>query len=91
MLAAPAPTRWHHEQRGSAVQGDARPTVERLIREARAAFGAAGVQVSQSRLSRLIRIYRAEHWTDVDFGTWVISYRDPTGETAVRNVMRGAE
>ena len=42
------------------------------------------------RIRELVVAYLREGRTDVDFRTWFVAYADPTGETAVRNVMRGA-
>jgi len=49
-----------------------------------------GLPISQNRIQRLVRRYIAERRADIDFRTWFIAYADPTGETAVRNVMKGA-
>ena len=47
------------------------------------------LSLSPSKARRLVRYY-ANHITGdfSDFESWVIRYLDPTGETAVRNVMR---
>ena len=36
------------------------------------------------------RFIESGHTSTSDLRSWVIAYADPTGETAVRNVMRGA-
>lgn len=86
---------------GTAHSGQER---DRLVRDADRLLGHAGVEVSVSRLRRLARTYQARVADkgiafpdflvnsvrmDAEAQRRVISYRDPTGETAVRNVMRG--
>lgn len=46
-------------------------------------------RISNTRLSVLINTYVSQE-IDRDLVSWVIGYADPTGETAVRNVMRRA-
>ncbi len=60
-----------------------------LVREAHKVVLDLGLNVCGSRLKRLVRRYVEDGRADIDFRTWFISYADPTGETAVRNVMRG--
>lgn len=48
------------------------------------------LEISQNRIQRLARRFIAERRADIDFRSWVIAYADPTGETAVRNVMRAS-
>lgn len=64
-------------------------SVQTLTREARKVMADLEVRVSQNRLVRIIQRYIRDGRADVDFRTWFVSYTDPTGETAVRNVMRG--
>jgi len=52
--AAPSPTRMFHEVRGGR---QARLEPDRLIREAHAVFGRAGVPVSPGRVIKLVRTY----------------------------------
>ena len=42
------------------------------------------------KIRDLVIRYMREGRADADFRTWFIAYADPTGETAVRNVMRSA-
>ena len=82
-----APARWLHEQPGQTE------TVESLIRRAAATFDRAGVKVSPSKLSRVIRAHvRASGNLEVaaaNLEAYCLSYADPTGETAVRHIMAG--
>lgn len=57
------------------------------VREARKVVVEKGWDICGSRLKRLVR-WHAESRSDLDIRTWFIAYADPTGETAVRNVMR---
>lgn len=78
----PAPTRLE------ARQAEAPTTVQSLAAEARELAGGLGLALSANRLQRIVRRY-AEQRPTGDFRTWFIAYADPTGETAVRNVMAG--
>ena len=69
--------------------GDAR-RVQALSILARRVADDSGLPISQNRIQRLVRRYITERRADIDFRTWFIGYADPTGETAVRNVMRAA-
>jgi hypothetical protein len=78
------PTTWQHEQAGNTE------TVEQLIRRAHDAQATSTEKLSASKLSRLIRRYVATHGIEsatamVD--SYCLTYADPTGETAVRNMM----
>ncbi len=46
--------------------------------------------LSGSRIRKLVRRFVREGRSDVDFYTGVIAYADPTGEVAVRNVLRAS-
>lgn len=48
------------------------------------------LNMRRSRVRDLAVRYLRDGRSDIDFRTWFIAYSDPTGETAVRNVMRGA-
>ena len=90
---------WNYEQAAPTE------TVESLIRHTHAQLAAAHAVVSPSRVSRLVRAYVARHGvasgrrmvnrfvdsaaSDYEFGSWCLSYEDPTGDTAVRNIMAG--
>lgn len=99
MSAATISGTWNHEQVASTE------TVESLIRHAHTQLEAAGATVSPSKVSRLVRAYVVRHGvdsgrrmvnrfidsaaSDYEFGAWCLSYADPTGDTAVRNLMAG--
>ncbi len=74
---------------GEKPESHAHLSVEILTREARKVMADLDVSLSPARLSRLLRKYIRQGRSDIDFRTWFISYADPTGETAVRNVSRG--
>lgn len=77
-------------------------TPESLIREAHSLLDARGITAGNTKVTRAVRGYLGrvsgsvtpfEEWIlsalHVDFAR-VISYADPTGESAVRRVMAGA-
>lgn len=70
-------------------QGGEAKRVQALAILARRVADENNLFISQNRIQRLVRRYIAERRADIDFRTWFIAYADPTGETAVRNVMRG--
>ena len=81
-------TRWNHEQPGQTE------TVEALIRRAATIVADNAMTLSPSKLSRLVRAH-IQRSGSVQIAarmleSYVLSYADPTGETAVRNVMRGS-
>lgn len=59
-----------------------------LVREARKVVVDLNLNLCGSRIKKLVRRYIDEGRTDVDLRRWLLAYADPTGETAVRNVMR---
>lgn len=63
-------------------------SVATLSRTAALVAAEKGWHISGSRVRRLVRRFVTDGRTDLDFRTWFISYADPTGETAVRNVLR---
>jgi len=93
-------TRWNHEQPGHPE------TVEQLIRRAHRDLDLTGRKMSASKVSRIIRqrvriagdasasrmvsAYLASAAAHDRFDDFCLTYSDPTGETAVRNVMAGA-
>lgn len=84
---APDPTTWNHSQ--VETTGQTRPeTVETALRAAADFCATAGVHFGHRKMVRLVRAYLADRSAHQSFGAWVIAYADPTGETAVRNVMR---
>ena len=60
-----------------------------LMREAAKVCDDLDLGIRGPRLRSVIDRFVREGRSDIDFRTWVIAYADPTGETAVRNVMRG--
>jgi hypothetical protein len=100
LRAASIQTRWNHEQPGQTE------TVEALIRRAHRELDLTGRTMSASKVSRLIRqrvriagnpsasrmvdAYLASPSAHTRFEDFCLTYSDPTGETAVRNVMAGA-
>jgi len=63
-------------------------SVRVLAREASKIVDQLNLPISGSRTRKLVRQFVHEGRADVNFRTWFISYADPTGETAVRNVLR---
>lgn len=59
-----------------------------MLAHAQAVMDRLGVYVSPRRLHRLVRCYVETRTTGQDFAAWFIGYSDPTGEAAVRRVMR---
>ena len=89
-------TRWNYEQPGQTE------TVEALIRRAHRELDLTGRKMSPSKVSRLIRqrvrmtgnesatrmvtAYLASASAHVAFDAFCLTYSDPTGEAAIRNV-----
>lgn len=65
--------------------------VARLVAEARQHMAAMGMHLSANKVSRLVRAHLAISGSERDLMRWVIAYADPTGETAVANVMRAQQ
>lgn len=59
------------------------------MRDAAKVAADLGLAMSPCRIRRLVARYLREG-TTTDFRTWFLGYADPTGEQAVRNVMRDA-
>lgn len=59
-----------------------------LAREAAKVAADLDLRMSPARIRLLVRRFVSEGRSDLDFRTWFIAYADPTGETAVRNVMK---
>ncbi len=69
---------------------DANRDVERAMPSAYDAASAAGIQISPSKMRRILRAgISSQQEVEQENGQRRIAYRDTTGETAVRNVMRG--
>ena len=58
------------------------------MREAAKVCDDLDLGIRGARLRAVVDRFVREGRGDVDFRTWFIAYADPTGETAVRNVMR---
>lgn len=63
-------------------------SVSTLAREARKIAADLNITISGSRLRKIVRRFVDEGRSDVEFRTWFLAYADPTGERAVRNVLR---
>ena len=59
-----------------------------LVREARKVVVDLDLDISGSHLKKIVRAYVSGGQRDLDLRTWFIAYADPTGEAAVRNVMK---
>lgn len=84
----PAPPAVGVNQEVPQQEGSAYLSTRTLVREARKFADSRGYDIQGARLRRLVRQYVRSGRADIDFRTWFIAYADPTGETAVRNVMR---
>lgn len=82
----PASTRWNHSQRGSSDQSCA--GVEALVRAAQSHPDVARLGLGHRKIVRVVRQFVAAGLAERDLVSYVVGYADPTGETAVRNVMR---
>ena len=60
-----------------------------LMREGAKCADDMGLAIRGPRLRLIVQRFIDTGRADVDFRTWFISYADPTGETAVKNVMAG--
>lgn len=76
---------------GANQEGQGGGLVRHFARHAQKLAEELDLPISGSRIRRIVRRYVREGRFDIDFRTWFISYADPTGETAVRNVMRERE
>lgn len=82
--ATPTPATWQYEQVGKTE------TVEQLIRRAHNAQATSTEKLSASKISRVIRRYVETDGiesTAAMVDAYCLTYADPTGETAIRNVM----
>lgn len=62
--------------------------VQALAKEGRVIAAELNLDISQNRMVRLILRYMREWQPGLDLRTWFLGYADPTGNTAVENVMR---
>lgn len=60
-----------------------------VTREAAKILGELEIEMRPARLRILVTRFIELGRTDVDLRTYILGYSDPTGEAAVRNVMRG--
>lgn len=60
-----------------------------LFAEGLRVFAQYRVPISYSKLWRLIKRWRASAEAEAEFGDWVVTYADPTGEIAVNHVLGG--
>jgi hypothetical protein len=79
----PAPTRWNHSQR----QAPSR-TVDALVRAVERHPDVVTAGIGHRWIARLVRRFVLQGVAEYDLVQYVVGYADPTGETAVRNVMR---
>ena len=82
---APAPTRRNHVSGGKDTAVSA-ALVSHYVAVAKA--DPALWDVSANKVSRAVRAFIASGQQERDLVGYVVGYSDPTGETAVRNVMR---
>jgi len=79
-----AGARWNHVSEKSGLVGHA--LVAQMVSLARQQPELQ--DASANKVSRLVRAFIAAGLHERDLVNWIIAYADPTGETAVRNVMR---
>lgn len=83
-LAATASARRNHvSEAGTSVS---HALIQRLVNEMRQ--HPSLVDLSTNAINRAVRAYCARGTYERDLISWVIAYADPTGETAVRNVLK---
>lgn len=82
---APAPTRRNHVN-GSKDTAVSAALISRYVTIAKADPALANVPAS--KIGRLVREFIATGLHERDLVGYVVGYSDPTGETAVHNVMR---
>ena len=83
----PTPTRCESAS-GSQATSVSAALVRRYVHLAMQQPECAGLSVH--RINKIVRRFIAAGLAERDFVSYVVGYADPTGETAVRNVMRGA-
>jgi len=86
-----AVTQPHPRANGENPQGESSAflSTKLLTREAAKVVDDLALPITPARIRLLVKRFVNEGRSDIDFRTWFISYFDPTGETAVRNVMGG--
>lgn len=91
MTAPPglAPNLSNREARPGAARQEEHLSVQTLTREARKVMAEMEMDLSQNRLVKIVRRYiDTGQAGGIDFRTYVLGYADPTGETAVRHVVK---
>ena len=81
----PAPTRCESAS-GSQTQTVGAALVRRYVNVAM--IDPAAAHLSVHRVNKIVRRFIADGRAERDLVSYVVGYADPTGETAVRNVMR---
>ena len=72
------------------VNGETEHLSPRIVmREAAKVCDDLHLNIRGARLRRLVDQFLVNGRADIDFRTWFITYADPTGETACRNILRG--
>lgn len=91
-MAAPPGTRPAQTRRSDFGRGKATAVNAALFAEYTrlATADPACRDLSVMQVQRAVRRFLAEGLAERDLIQYVVGYADPTGETAVRNVMRGA-
>lgn len=77
------------ETGGDDARRDEGRLVDAYLGQAYATGVAADMGVSHTKLVRLVRAFVATQRSSEEFLGWVVSYADPTGETATWNVLKG--
>lgn len=85
-LDSVAGARWNHV--GEKTGPVSHALVAELVKVARTEMAVLDLGLSANKLSRIVRDYLATDQQERDLVSWVIAYADPTGETAVHNVLR---
>ena len=83
--AQQGPRRKHVSEKGEISHA----LMAELVSFARREMAILDLQLSANKLSRIVREYLATDQRERDLLSWVIAYADPTGEQAVRNVLKG--
>ena len=74
--------------RANGERADAFLSPRVLAREAAKLVAELDLRLSPARIRQLVTIFVQQGRSDVELRSFLLSYADPTGETAVRNVER---
>lgn len=66
-------------------------SVRTVAHQAQKVAADLGIQMSGSRLRKVVRRFVVDGRSDVDLRTYLLAYADPTGETAIKNVSRNSD